>query len=68
MLTLGGSIMSRSVKGSKGGGYEYWSKRPMCYSSPSKWAKQKCHRIERLDGRHFVHNEIKNFDDNNRQV
>jgi hypothetical protein len=63
MLTLGGSIMSRSVKGSKGCGYEYWSKRPMCYSSPGRWAKQKCHRIERQQDKDLIRAELKDCHD-----
>lgn len=56
--------MSRSVKGSKGYGFEYWSKRPMCYSSPSRWAKQKCHRIERQNDKDLVRNELDELEEN----
>jgi hypothetical protein len=55
--------MSRSVKGSKGCGYEYWSKRPMCYSSPGRWAKQKCHRIERQQDKDLIRAELKDCHD-----
>ena len=39
--------MSRSKKGAKAPGYEYWSRRPMAGSNPGSWAKQKTHKIER---------------------
>ena len=39
--------MSRTKKGAKWFGYEYWSRRPMNGCSPSAWAKQKTHKIER---------------------
>lgn len=39
--------MSRTKKGSKGGGYEYWSKRPGPAYPPGKWAKTVAHKIER---------------------
>ncbi len=55
--------MSRTNRGSKHSGYEYWSKRPMCYSSPSKWAKKVCHKIERLDGKHDVYVEIQKLNE-----
>ena len=38
--------MSRSKRGSKGSGFEYWSKRPGP-SSPSKFSKTVTHKIER---------------------
>jgi hypothetical protein len=43
--------MSRTKKGSKGPGYEYWSKRPGKLSTPGKDAKKRTHRLERLDGK-----------------
>jgi len=40
--------MSRSVKGSKGPGYEYWGRRPgIKFGSPGKEAKKLTHRLER---------------------
>jgi hypothetical protein len=38
--------MSRTKKGSKGAGYEYWSKRPGP-TIPGKFAKTVTHKIER---------------------
>lgn len=45
--------MSRTKKGSKGGGYEYWSRRPNKGHSqwhPGKKAKKITHRAERRQG------------------
>lgn len=39
--------MSRTKKGGKAHGYEYWSKRPMNGSNPGRWAKTVTHKIER---------------------
>ena len=39
--------MSRTKKGSKAPGYEYWSRRPMAGSSPCKAVKRIAHKIER---------------------
>lgn len=43
--------MSRSKKGSKAPGFEYWSRRPMSGSTPSAQAKRICHGMERAEGR-----------------
>ncbi|WDS62170.1 hypothetical protein [Pseudomonas phage D6] len=50
--------MSRSKTGGKGCGWEYWSRRPMRFWSPSKWAKQKCHRIERMQEKQQIYKEM----------
>lgn len=40
--------MSRTKKGAKAPGYEYWSRRPMAGCNPCAWVvKQKTHKIER---------------------
>lgn len=42
--------MSRTKKGSKGVGYEFWSKRPCSNKSgclPGKFNKKRTHRVER---------------------
>lgn len=39
--------MSDTKKGSKAPGWELWGKRPFKGWRPSKWVKQKTHRIER---------------------
>ena len=46
--------MSRSKKGSKGPGHEYWSKRPIANQHgavPGKWTKKRTHRLERLEAK-----------------
>ena len=39
--------MSRTKKGAKAPGSEYWSRRPMAGCNPCAWVKQKTHKIER---------------------
>lgn len=39
--------MSRTIKGSKGPGYEFWSKRPGGWGGRGAYAKLQTHRIER---------------------
>lgn len=39
--------MSRTKKGAKSCGYEYWSKRPLSGASPGKETKKLTHGIER---------------------
>lgn len=39
--------MSRTVKGSKAPGYEYWGKRGLSMVSPGKKTKKLTHKIER---------------------
>lgn len=43
--------MSRTKKGAKGPGYEYWSKRPMAGHSPGKKTKKLTHRKERAQAK-----------------
>ncbi|QDP67478.1 MAG: hypothetical protein Tp138OMZ00d2C19078221_50 [Prokaryotic dsDNA virus sp.] len=43
--------MSRTIKGSKGAGYEYWSRRPNSCSIPGRFNKRLTHRIERQQGK-----------------
>lgn len=43
--------MSRSKKGSKGPGHEYWSKRPGSMAVPGEFSKNRTHRLERLEAR-----------------
>jgi hypothetical protein len=54
--------MSRSKKGKKSPGYEYWSKRPNSMSSPGKISKNITHRKERADAKKVVHKAKKNVD------
>ena len=48
--------MSRTVKGKKGPGYEYWSRRPFnkCGGTPGKVTKHRTHKAERRDGKEAV--------------
>lgn len=41
--------MSRTIKGSKGAGYEFWSKRPYSGFGHGKYLKTMCHRKERRE-------------------
>lgn len=43
--------MSRTRKGTKPPGYEYWSKRPFSISGPGAFAKRRTHRGERAEGK-----------------
>lgn len=45
--------MSRTRKGSKGPGFEYWSRRPtkFHYADPGKETKRNTHRLERQEGK-----------------
>ncbi len=45
--------MSRTVKGGKGCGYEYWSSRPYnkSGSQPGKYTKKRTHKAERQEGK-----------------
>lgn len=48
--------MSRSKKGSKGPGYEYWSKRPGSMAVPGEFSKNRTHRLERLEAKKAARN------------
>jgi len=43
--------MSRTKKGSKGPGYEFWSRRPNKGRDPGKDTKKNTHRLERKAGK-----------------
>lgn len=43
--------MSRTIKGSKGYGYEYWSRRPCSGWKPGRSTKRITHGIERARGK-----------------
>jgi hypothetical protein len=43
--------MSRSKKGGKGAGYEYWGKRPLSGSSPGRIVKKMTHQVERAQAK-----------------
>ena len=50
--------MSRTVKGGKGSGFEYWGKRPNKYVSPGRTAKTITHRIERARDKDALRREL----------
>lgn len=50
--------MSRTKKGSKAPGAEYWSRRPMSGSTPGRWSKTMTHRRERLAAKDVVRSEV----------
>ncbi len=54
--------MSRTKKGKKGPGYEYWGKRPISASHgavPGRFTKTRTHKIERKQGKISVQKEMK---------
>ncbi|BEG72488.1 hypothetical protein RVBP21_1160 [Pseudomonas phage BRkr] len=50
--------MSRSNHSKHQSAKEFWSRRPMRYFTSCKWAKVKCHRIERAQARNLVRKEV----------
>ena len=50
--------MSRSVKGSKGSGYDYWGKRALSCCSPGRTNKKLTLGIERMLERQLVNDEL----------
>jgi hypothetical protein len=49
--------MSRSVKGAKGPGYEYWSRRSK-HRYPGRLSKTLTHRLERRQGKEQVNDAV----------
>lgn len=54
--------MSRSIRGSKGCGYDYWSRRPNNYGSIGKESKRIIHGIERQLSKQIVRRELKELE------
>lgn len=50
--------MARSIKGGKGSGYEYWSRRPNNHGCIGKKSKVIIHRIERSQSKTIIRNEL----------
>lgn len=49
--------MSRTKKGKKGCGYEYWGRRPIARNHgavPGRWTKTRTHRLERLEAKAII--------------
>lgn len=56
--------MSRSKKGSKGPGYDYWTARPGNHGSQGYGpdVKRHTHRLERIRDKNLVRKELKDLD------
>lgn len=54
--------MSRTKKGSKPPGYEFWSRRPQCGGVGSE-SKRICHRQERMQKKELLLDEMKDIAD-----
>lgn len=54
--------MSRSKKGGKGPGYEFWGRRPPKMASPGKITKKITHSIERAQSKKIIHDLEKKQD------
>jgi hypothetical protein len=50
--------MSRTVRGSKPAGYDYWSRRPFSARSYGPEVKRICHRLERIQGKEQIRGEL----------
>lgn len=50
--------MSRSVRGSKGDGYEYWGKRALSQCDPGRSNKKVTLGMERAAERKLIHDEV----------
>lgn len=54
--------MSRTKKGKRSLGSEYWTRRPLsnCHgASPGKWTKTKTHRYERIEAKDEIKRQMK---------
>lgn len=54
--------MSRTQKGSKKAGYDYWSKRPYSGCGIGAIVKKLCHKAERMQYKEDLHKLLKNED------
>lgn len=50
--------MSRSIRGSKGCGYDYWGKRALSQCSPGRTTKKITLGIERARERQLIYEEV----------
>lgn len=53
--------MSRSIKGSKGGGYEFWSRRPFSGHGCGREIKTLTHRAERRIAKRGIYCELRDL-------
>lgn len=56
--------MSRSVRGSKGCGYDYWGKRALSQCSPGRTNKKITLGMERAAERQAIYDEVQLLDSN----
>lgn len=49
--------MSRTERGQRGPGYEYWSRRIKAMLNPGRWAKKLTHRFERRQAKNTLRKE-----------
>lgn len=54
--------MSRSKKGSKPTGYDFWSKRPCSTMGYGPIIKDMTHRVERRINKDIIRNELKEYE------
>lgn len=55
--------MSRTKKGGKAVGFEYWSRRPYSCYCPGSKIKKLTHKVERQDGKKIIRKEQKEKDE-----
>ena len=54
--------MSRTQRGNKGPGYEYWSRRPLARKfgcPPGRGVKRETHKLERLEAKEEIRERLK---------
>lgn len=54
--------MSRTIKGSKGAGYDYWSRRPMSGHGYGPEVKRICHGVERMQAKQAARDGVADLD------
>lgn len=56
--------MSRTIRGEKGPGYDYWNRRPTkgMWTFPGKFTKRWTHRKERRLGKEFCYDKVRSDD------
>lgn len=54
--------MSRTIRGSKADGFDFWSRRPNSGNGCGVIAKRICHRTERMQGREEVRRQIEKME------
>jgi hypothetical protein len=54
--------MARSIKGSKGSGYDYWSRRPHSGNGHGKIVKTFTHRVERQQAKEAVREQLQQLE------